>query len=373
MNVTERRQVVQQNPDAPATELAQQFSVSAATIYRDRRELALAAGTANQVEVYREDVTSGLEFDKYAQLAQSGVSFHGGAVDEEFQRELQGDGGIKLYTEMAVHPVTAATLFAINMAQRQVSWSVEPAAEEEPDQAAAEFLEQCMADMSQTWDDVGAQVFTMLKFGFSTCELVYKKRLGDKPPAYTKDPAGSRFDDGQLGWRRWQFISPRSMPAGNRWDLDEQGRVKLIRQTPAPDYRERLIPIEKALLFRTSTEFDNPEGISVLRPMYKPWYYATNLAEVEAIGAERLGVGLPVIYLGDGCTMSGANSDLEMAKDIVRNIRADEQMGIVIPRPRLTSEGRGMLLELLSPPSRGFVDFNQVIERYEKRMAMTVL
>jgi len=166
------------------------------------------------------------------------------------------------------------------------------------------------------------------------------------------------------------------MPAGDRWQFDDYGRVQAVKQQPAPDYVERVVPIEKALLFRTKVEWGNPEGQSILRPMYQPWYYATNLAEVEAIGAERMGTGIPVVYLGDNTKKQGANSDFDTAQDIVRNVRTDEQMGIVIPYAKMgggAAENTGMLFELVSPPSRGIVNFNEVITRYEQRMAMTAL
>lgn len=312
----------------------------------------------------------------YSQVATSGLTRYGGSVEEEFQRELQGDGGAKLYTEMATYPVIAAVLLAFRMSTRFVTWFVEPASDGDADKAAAEFVEQCMADMSQSWDEIVSQVFTMLQFGYSVCETVYKKRLGQNPRKYVKDPARSRFDDGRVGWRRWQFMSPKSLTVGNQWDFDEQGRVQGVRQSPPPDYVERYIPMEKALLFRTVVDWDNPEGLSLLRAMYSSWYYATNLSEVEAIGAERLGTGLPVVYLGHDTTTEGSDSDYELAIDMVRNVRTDEQMGIVIPHPKMgsgASEDAGMLFELISPPSRGFVDFNEIITRYEQRMTMSAL
>ena len=369
MDRTERDRQIAASDAHPDT-IAERFGVSRSTVYRVRKEARMKEAQPDNDDYTRVgDLTFG-------QIARSGVEFHGGAVFEEFQRELRGDGGVKLYTEMSKHPVIAAVLFAIEMAQRQVEWYVEPAGEDEDSKRDAEFLEQCMSDMSQTWDDVVSQVFTMLVYGFSTCELVYKKRLGENPPDYIDDPASSKHDDGLVGWRRWQFISPKSLSSGDWWDFDEAGRVRGINQTPAPDYYPRHVPIEKALLFRTVVRWDNPEGESVLRPMYKPWYFAENLAEVEAIGAERLGVGLPVVYMGTNTKKDGSNSDLAYFEDLVRNVRTDDQMGVVIPYPKMGAgapEGTGALLELVSPPSRGFIDFNAVIERYEKRMAMVVL
>ena len=349
--------------------LSERLGVSRATIYRTRQERDETQDYAERPRVRASDT-------QFSQISVSGITRHGGAVTEEFQRELQEDGGARIYTEMSVHPVVAAVLFAIKMGGlRRVRWWTEPASDKPDDKRVAEFVDECREDMSQSWSEVTSQIFNMLKFGYQPCELVYKKRLGQEPPKYVEDPARSRYADGLIGWRRWQFINPLSLASGNAWDFDDYGRVQAINQIPPPDYKPRKIPMEKALLFRTEVEYDNPEGRSILRPMYKPYYFATNLAEVEAIGAERLGVGLPVMYLGNDCSLSGADSDYDLAKGLVTGIRCDEQMGVVIPRPRLgtSGEGQGMLLELMSPPSRGLVDFDAVIDRYEKRMAMTVL
>jgi hypothetical protein len=110
--------------------------------------------------------------------------------------------------------------------------------------------------------------------------------------------------------------------------------------------------------------------------MYQSWYYAENLSEVEAIAAERMGTGIPAMYLGTNLdTSDNASSDWAMARDIVRNVRTDEQMGLVFPYPKmgLAPEGTGVLFELISPPSQGLIDFSELIDRHEKRMAMTVL
>ncbi len=385
MNKQERIAKVAQHESPDVDQLAEQYGVSTATIYRDLAEIdmrgqAFNAGTT-QAEVggdSGEGFAAGMGGNQSLMFDQhmvSGIEYHGGQVNEEFQRELQDDGGVRIFTEMATNPVVAAVLFAIEMAQRQVSWMVEPGGEDKKDTKAAEFLEGCLDDMSATFDDVVSQVFSMLVYGYAVAEIIYKKRLGQKPKKYTQDPAKSRYDDGLIGWRRWQFISPKSMPAGNRWAFDEYGRVQAVHQQASPDYTFRTLPMEKALLFRTTTKYDNPEGLSILRAQYMPWYYQRNLSEVEAISAERMGAGFPVMYLGEGPIKKGNNNDFEQSKNIVRNIRVDEQMGMVIPFPKLgtAAPGHGVLFELVSPPSRGGVNFHEVIERYEKRMAMVVL
>ena len=41
-----------------------------------------------------------------------------------------------------------------------------------------------------------------------------------------------------------------------------------------------------------------------------------NFAEIEGISAERMGGGLPVIYLGEGTSKAGSKSDFEFAKSV---------------------------------------------------------
>ena len=97
--------------------------------------------------------------------------------------------------------------------------------------------------------------------------------------------------------------------------------------------------------------------------------------EIEGIGIERDLAGLPVIYLGNDTSKSGPNSDYQIAKDLVVNIRNDEQAGIVIPKPKMgaTSEGNGILFELVSSGGRRQYDTSAIIERYDKRKALSVL
>jgi hypothetical protein len=65
----------------------------------------------------------------------------------------------------------------------------------------------------------------------------------------------------------------------------------------------------------------------VLRSAYKHWFIKDKLYKFDAIRHERQGVGIPIIYLPDNATPS----DKAYAEKIVKNIRATEQTGIVMP------------------------------------------
>lgn len=352
---------------------AERFSISLSHAYRLRKtaeHARVSAGTS--ADRFQADMTRGLLF---SEMATYGLKRSGGMIDEDYDRTFKPlSKKVKVLREMGDDPIVAAVLQAIKMLIRRVSWYVQPAGSGRADRAAADFLETCMKDMSHSWMDSIDQALAMLQYGFSVAEIVYKKRQGEKPEA------ASTYDDGRIGWRKWLYIAPYSLAPGEPWSFDEHGGIQTINQLDfytTPNATQVNIPIDKALLFRTTAENNNPEGRSVLRAMYWPYYIKRNLEEIEAISAERLGAGLPVVYAGqDVAKGPDPNTDFELLKNIVRNVRVDEQMGVAIPFAKMGAgarEGEGVLFELITPSGGKAVDFNQVIARYEQRMAMVGL
>ncbi|MFR2459182.1 MAG: hypothetical protein ACLTAO_08500, partial [Christensenellales bacterium] len=79
-----------------------------------------------------------------------------------------------MYKQMAENDsVVGAILFAVEMLVRQVRFDVEPASDEERDFRAAKFVEQCMNDMSVSWQDTLSEMLSFLTYGFSSHEIVY--------------------------------------------------------------------------------------------------------------------------------------------------------------------------------------------------------
>jgi hypothetical protein len=132
------------------------------------------------------------------------------------------------------------------------------------------------------------------------------------------------------------------------------------------------------LLFRTSTKYNNPRGRSVLRNAFVPWYYKTKIQEIEAIGIERDLAGMPVAMvppqlLSDNAT-TAESAALNAIKELVRNIKRDEQEGIVFPLAYDPDTGNlAYDLKLLSTGGRRQFDTNAIIQRYDQRIAMSVL
>lgn len=359
--------------------IAQQFGVTPSYVYR------LDRGRREGENFEHRKKPSGAPLrlpvgSMFSELSVSSLIRHGGDIYEEYLRELRGYSGVQLYKEMGNHPVVAAVLSAVKMTLRRVGWFAVGNGSKQRE--AVDFLDSVMDDMSITWSDYVDQALSMLQFGFAPFEVVWKIRRGRGARPGPRVP-DSRYNDGLIGWRKFAFIGQDTLVPGNSWAFDKRdGSLQGLNQQPPPgaeidDPSARFIPIEKMILFRTTTERNNPEGRSLLRAMYAPWFYAKNLTEVEAIASERMGAGFPVFYLGEDVG-KGSTSETEINefRVISRNIRVDEQMGLVIPYPKMGSgarEGQGVLFEFASPTSRGVVNFNEIIQRHEKRIAMTGL
>ena len=139
---------------------------------------------------------------------------------------------------------------------------------------------------------------------------------------------------------------------------------------PPPNFGLYTIPIEKALLFRTKSRKNNPEGRSVLRNAYRSWYFKRRIQEIEGIGIERDLAGFPVLTAPEGMNIWDTDDPDMVAiragmEAIVKNVRRDSTEGLALPN--------GWQFQLLSTGGRRQFDTNAIIERYDTRMAMTVL
>lgn len=298
------------------------------------------------------------------EIGRIGQRRYGGVLYEEFLRELRGHRGVEVYREMSENDdVIGAILYAIEMLVRQTKWSVEPGGSSAKDKEAAEFVQSCMDDMQNTWVDTVSEILSFLTFGWSFHEIVYKRRMGR-----TKDPrTKSKYDDGLIGWMK---LPIRAQETLYQWEYDERDNLVGMTQMPPPDFGLFTIPTSKALLFRTKSRKDNPEGKSILRNAYRSWYFKRRIQEIEGIGIERDLAGLPVLHAPDGLDIWDKENEasqqiLAGLEKLVRDIRRDEKEGVVLPF--------GYELELLSSGGTRQFDTNAVIDRYDTRIAMTVL
>lgn len=309
--------------------------------------------------------------DAFKPIGVSGLRKQGGIVSDEWLRELQGERGRKTLREMAdSDAIIGGILFATTNLLAQMGWRVEPEGEQPTpaDIEVAEFIDGALHDMSNSWQDTLTEILTLLPFGWSYMEVIYKRRQG-----WETEEGASRHDDGKIGWRGWRLRAQESL---ERWEFDDTGGIQgmVQRQEQGPPV---LIPIDRALLFRTTATKGNPEGRSILRNAYRSWYEKKHIETIEGIGIERDLAGLPVAYVPAEILSPSATADqqavLAAIKEIVTSIRRDEQEGIVWPLAYDDNGKQTYDLKLLSTGGTRQFDTDKIINRKNAAMAMSCL
>lgn len=303
------------------------------------------------------------------ELGTYGLRHAGGNILEEWHPRLKGTKKNKIYEEMRDNdPTIGSILYNIEAYLRRVTWTAKgPDAEEE------DFLASNMEDMEVPWEDFISDVLSMLPFGFSLHEIVYKFRKGNSDNPRFR----SNYTDGRIGWRN---MAIRGQTTIDHWEIDEETAeiLGVYQQDPSSFGSELIyIPSSRFVLFRTKPYKNNPEGVSVLRSIYRPWYMKKRLEEIEAIGIQRDAAGIPVVevpptVMSPSASQAHKNTRSEMEK-LVSQIHADERQGIVFPAER-DSEDKptGYKLRLLSSPGPKQVPADPVIRRYDSRIAMAL-
>jgi len=291
-----------------------------------------------------------------------------GYVYEEWLSALSTHRAKQVFREMRDNDaVIGSMFFGIEMILRKAEWRIEPAKGKKGDDYA-EFLKQCMEDMSHTWEDFIAEVVSMFAFGFALFEVTYKRRKGPD------GRQGSKYDDGLIGWRKF---APRAQESILYWIWDDEGGLQGAVQLAAPDYKTIPIPIERLLLFRTTSLKNNPEGRSILRNCYRSWFFKRRIEEVEGIGIERDLCGIPVLYASAEtiASLGNGNPDLGMtrAKQLVTNLRVDDQAGVILPLSYDENKNPMVKLELLHSAGSKQSNAGETIKRYNEDILNTML
>ena len=198
------------------------------------------------------------------QIGSVGLDRYGSHIYEEFLPELRWPQAGRVYKEMASNdPVIGATLYLAEMLIRGIKWSVEPS-DDCPEAIEAEnFLKSCMDDMELSWADTINEILSMLTYGFSVHEIVYKVRRG---PNYYNKRYHSRYSDGKIGWRK---LPIRSQQTIDKWEFNDANELIGVWQQAPPKWELTYIPVDKILLFTTTSNRENPEGRSLLRSSYR--------------------------------------------------------------------------------------------------------
>jgi phage gp29-like protein len=286
--------------------------------------------------------------------------------------QLRGERWHRTVREMTeTDPIISAIMFAIEMMIRRVDWTIAPASDDPEDVDIATFVDECLfQDLDPEWEDTLSEILSFLSYGWSFFEVIYKRRGGE-----TGDPAtSSHFNDGKIGWRSWSIRPQETL---GEWRFRDDGTVEAMVQVAPPKYVPVTIPLDKALLFRSTSRHGSPQGRSILRSAYQAWYYKREIQKFEAIGIERDLAGVPVAWAPAEFMSANATPEQKHViagiQRIVTNLRRNQQEGVVMPMVYDSQGNKLYDLELLSSGGARQIDTGRIIERYDTRIAMSVL
>lgn len=303
----------------------------------------------------------------------TGLKRWGGQISEEFLNELKGHKGRQVIVQMRDNcPIIGGLLYAMMVLIRQVLWKIEPTGTTPEHARWAEFADEARGDMDHTWDEFISEAMSMVPFGWAYLEEVFKVRggLGQAAPEFR-----SKFRDGLWGWRKFSIRAQETL---DRWEFSEDGTILGMWQFDVMGGGRNFIPMDKALLFRVQSHKNNPEGRSLLRSTYRPWFYLTHVQTIEAIGIERDLAGYPVMQVPVRLFSPGANAEDQQLmthfEQMVQKVKRDQYEGMVVPaETNQDGTASGYKFSLMTSGGRRPIDVNEIVKRYESRVAISLL
>ena len=234
----------------------------------------------------------------------SGIAISGIIVNDDYNNKLVGKQGVQIYNQMRFGDATVnSSLLAVMLPILSARWWVEPApAGSRQDKKVAEFVEaELMDNGTRTWQETLNEILDYLVYGRMVFEIVWEFRYGDD-------------DTPMIGLRKLARRAPDSIVA---WKLKD-GKPGVIQQTINGTFE---IPMDKLIIFVNQKKGDNWEGVSLLRTAYKHWYMKDKMYLIDAIAAERQGLGVPKAKV----PANTKEADVQKVEEILQNLRANEK------------------------------------------------
>jgi hypothetical protein len=285
-------------------------------------------------------------------------------IEDEFHHNLRGALAVKVYREMLDNePIIGGARNVIEWAIRQVPWVVREASSRPMSVKAAYLLETCMEDMEMTWTEFISDALSQIWFGWAGFEKVLKVRSG---PSADRS-RNSAYDDGLLGWRGF-FL--RSQETLREWEWDDEDNVIGWWQQAVNQNAPVFLPAEKMVHFKLISNRGSPEGRSLLRSVYRPWYFMKRIQELEAIGIERDATGMIVLRLPLSY-WDGDQTKRDKFDRMARLIKRNEYEGITFPSSQ-DREGKptGFNIEQMASGGPRQISPREAIRGYQREIGI---
>lgn len=313
------------------------------------------------------------------QKSYSGLNVISGQIMEDANCDLRWPRAMQTYKEMSRDATISPALNLVEMAVRQVPWSIKvPAGKEEQLKEQKQFLEEMMVDMDHPFSTFIARAATHNRFGFATIEKVYR---------YRTRANGSKYNDNRISLKSLPIIAQDSILS---WTFSTDGRevTGLVQEVNIPKsddggwtfspVKEKVkIPRKKYMLFRNNPLKDTPEGESPLKDCYIAWRFKKALEEFESQGISSDLRGMKVLYLPPRYLDPDASpEDKAVAEYYQRGLtmlHKNEQTAMILPMYRDEKGNKMFELELVSISGQKAYDINAVIGRFKKEIVTTLM
>lgn len=325
------------------------------------------------------DTGQGMPSISLGQKSYSGLNVIAGQIIEDMDSALRWPQAMETFKEMSHDATISPALNLVEMAVRQVPWTVKvPVGYEDILKDKVEFLRQVMNDMEHPFSTFIARAVTHNRYGFAAVEKVYRYRtLAD----------GSKFTDGKIGVKRLPLIAQDSIQS---WMFSNDGRevIGLVQKVNIPKSEDggfTYTPMKskvqilrkKYLLFRNNPLKDTPEGESPLKDCYIAWRFKKALEEFESMGVSQDMRGLKVLYLPPRyLDPNGSPEDkavYEYYQKGMTLMHRNEQSALILPMYRDEKGNKLFELEIVSVTGQKAYDVNSIISRYKKEIITTLM
>ena len=292
----------------------------------------------------------------------TGLRTFSGSVFEESRRDLVFPQSIFTYDKMSQHITIATALNVQHAIAARAPFYVEAFSQSNKHRKQAEFFTQCMNDMEHTWYSFMQEALSMLKYGFSVHEIVFR---------YREAESGSKYSDGKVGIRK---LPIRSQASIKKWMWNEQGSLTGVLQSVVSSHENNTksveieIPYSKLLHFRVDHYKGNPEGVSPLNSCYHSWRMLQKLQDNELVAtAKNLNgvprIRLPAKYMSPDATP--AEKDVyEALKTIGQNTNNGEQAVVILPSDQDDLGNHYFDFDVIDSSSSNSAAVDPIIKRY---------
>lgn len=321
---------------------------------------------------------------KWEEVGAPGTIFYSGFLDqEEYNVDLQGEKAIEVYTRMLRSDgMVKAMIRSIVLPARSAVLNVRPASDKPEDVHIANVVQHNLLNMGgMVWDDFVRQAFTnALGYGFAIHEKVFSVP-GGKPNIQEID--GEEI----IALYKLAVRLPKSI---YRWHIDRTGELRGItqktfiaanqegfdveakRNAPA-DYVTGgswvypTIPIGRLFVMSLDREGANFRGESILRSAYKHWFYKDALLRIQAVAAERHGVGVPYAILRENIRIEERNA----VAAALRSLHSHEKGYFLASEAHLSKEPNSF--GILDMKATGLRSLDTAILYHDRQMALSIL